>query len=178
MSDITLCPHCKTYVDRTLNPGNCPTCNESLKDVGSSSSNQSGSSVAPENGLFAATSASNPEIDSVRCPKCNDLVSTRFRPVTCYKCGPIPVDPKSLPPQLNEDVYVQTYLIPNIILCFLGCLIPAIVGLVHSILALSAKRRGDYDTAHSQAIKAQKWMTLTIVLSVLLWLGWIGNHMR
>jgi hypothetical protein len=36
-------------------------------------------------------------MDYVECPKCGDQVPTRYRPVTCYKCGPIAVDPKLLP---------------------------------------------------------------------------------
>ena len=77
-------------------------------------------------------------MDFVQCPKCGDQVSTRYRPVTCYKCGPISVDPKSLPPLDKESAYVPNYLIPNIILCFLGCFLPSLIGVIYSILALSA----------------------------------------
>lgn len=37
-------------------------------------------------------------MEFVTCPSCGDEVSTRYRPVNCYKCGPIAVDPASLPP--------------------------------------------------------------------------------
>lgn len=171
MSDISLCPHCNAYIDTARNSETCNVCGKSLVSSGAGvgASGQNRSEAPP---------ADSSERDHIRCPTCNDLVSTRYTPVTCYKCGPIKVDEKSLPPVNSEFVTVPNYLIPNVILCFVGCLLPAIIGVVYSLLALSAKRKEDYAAANAYANTAKNWMTAGIVLSALAWLGWLGNHMR
>src|SRR4051794_19303623 len=107
MSDISLCPHCKAYTVTARNSDTCNVCGKSLVSSGSGvgASSQNESEVSP---------ADVSELDHIRCPTCNDLVSTRYRPVTCYKCGPISVDPNLLPKP--DYVDIQTYLIPNIVL--------------------------------------------------------------
>ena len=169
MSDISLCPHCNAYIDSTQNPETCNACGKSLVSAGA------GVGASGQN-RAEAPPADSSERDHVRCPTCNDLVSTRYRPVTCYKCGPISVDPNSLPKPQSVDI--PTYLVPNIVLCFFTCLILGIPGIVFSALAISSKNKGDIEKAVSRASTAKTFMIINAVIAGLVVLGWIGNHMR
>lgn len=102
MSDILLCPYCKTYLDKTINPNECPQCKESLVGIDVGTSSQSRSKETGEKDVLSSVDVS--QKDDIRCPTCNDLVSTRYRPVTCYKCGQ--VDPSVLPNNSSSEMYV------------------------------------------------------------------------
>ena len=43
-------------------------------------------------------------VEFVKCPTCGDDVSTCYRPVSCYKCGPIDVDPELLKEDAAESI--------------------------------------------------------------------------
>lgn len=62
-----------------------------------------------------------------------------------------------------EDIG-NDYLVPNIFVTLLGCMIPGVVGCCFSVYARDLKRRGDWEEAKKNAKNAKTmfWFTLTL----------------
>lgn len=65
-------------------------------------------------------------MEFIPCPTCGDQVSTRYRPVSCYKCGPVdpslipaPVSVEGVPSELTFMGNVLLWVAPAILLLFL-----------------------------------------------------------
>lgn len=118
-------------------------------------------------------------MEYVQCPTCGDQISTRYRPVTCYRCGVI--DPSLIPPLPPPDPDVIAAISSHIILTtvsLLFCFFPALGGVIYSLLVIGDKKRGDFLAAEKHSRFAKQCAIVAYVLGILAFLIKLNNSMR
>ena len=107
-------------------------------------------------------------MEYIRCPSCGDEVSTKYRPVNCYKCGPI--DPALVPALPAPDPDVIAAIPSHIILTsvsLLFCCLPALGGVMYSLMVMHDKKKGDWVKAERHSRFAMECAIAAYILGIL-----------
>lgn len=113
----------------------------------------------------------------VICPVCGDQVPTRYRPVICAKCDR-PIEQHLLPPVSDRDFNLASSAPSYIFLTTLSlifCFLPAIAGVINSLLVMSDKKRGDWIAAERHSQFAKQCAIAAFILGLLVFLGKLGS---
>lgn len=118
-------------------------------------------------------------VEFVKCPTCGDEVATRYRPITCYKCGVIAphLIPPLPPPDPAEIAAISSHIILTTV-SLLFCFLPALGGVIYSLLVIGDKKRGDFLAAEKHSRFAKQCAIAAYVLGILAFLIKLNNSMR